>query len=129
MYVSVWLQQMWHMISDYYLENTPESVSEHLFFKISWGDASKSPSCSMLRMFSCVLRTTHFQIHLLCRPYHSKLPCSAPGFNRITMAEAQTIDCIDSVYNLCPDPVSKTAGPETYAVFTHLLNVDCSIRV
>ena len=22
---------MWHIISDYYLENTPESVSEHLF--------------------------------------------------------------------------------------------------
>ena len=56
---------MWHIISDYYLENTPESVSEHLFFENFLGGMPLDPpSCSMLRMFGCVLRT-HFRIHLL----------------------------------------------------------------
>ena len=71
MYVCIWLQQMWHIINDYYLKNTPESVTEYIFFKDFLGDAPKPPSCSMLCMFGCVLRT-HFQIHLLCLPFYYK---------------------------------------------------------
>ena len=57
---------MWLIISDYYLENTPESISEHLFFKNFLGGMPPDPpSCSMLRMFGCVL-CTYFQVHLLC---------------------------------------------------------------
>ena len=53
---------MWLIISNYYLENIPESISEHLFFKNFLGGMPPDPpSCSMLRMFSCVL-CTYFRV-------------------------------------------------------------------
>ena len=70
---------MWLIISDYYLKNTPESISEHLFFKNFLGGMPPDPLAA-----PCLACSVVYYAHIFRSIYFAYIPLKAAEIGHST---------------------------------------------